>query len=479
MSEDIISKTNSSIIYRFIWSGGQQVVALVLGILLARILSPTEFGVVAIANLIIFYANSFTNFGLNNALVQKKRVDINHINTVFTLDLLISSVLAFSTLLSADWLARLFNNPEIAAVLRWMSLYYVITSFYHIPVVILRRNIDFRYLSIVEFIQGLMTSLLAIILALLGYSYWAIIISSLTMPTIFTFVLATRTRWLPRFNLYKDMGEIYSFGFWGVLRSQVELLVSKVDYFVIGKYLDISSLGLYEKSFELTNRAMSGLTMPLNAVFFSTYCRLKDDSVEIQRVFLDSTKILSLICLPALFGLIGVAPHFVMSCLGTQWEATIIPIQILATACVFRSLLCLVASLNVAIGKYKAHTILTIFSASVFIALCFYYAKDGIFAISFCFLVYCTLSFLSGFMLLCFNTEIKVFDLISSIWCPFVGAVGMMIFVILLRTFYANDYSSFFQFIFLISAGAVFYTSWCYYFYCKGLIILRLKVART
>ena len=340
MSEDVISKTNAAVLFRLVFKGGQQVVALGLAILLARILSPAEFGVIAVANIIVHYANNFTNFGLNNALVQKDDVKNIHINTVFTIDLTISLVLVVITVLSADRIAIFFHTPDVGPVIKWMSLYYVITTFYHIPVVILRRDINFRFLTVVEFFEGMLTSLMAIALALAGYSYWSIVIASLALPAGVTIILMLKTRWLPRLTIGRDMGGLYSFGFWNFIRAQVQLLVSKIDYFVIGRYLDVQSLGLYEKSFELTERAMAGLTLPVNAIFFSTFCRLKKDINQVKHIFLESVTLLTLVSYPVLFGLFGVSPHFVISCLGRQWEHAIIPLQILVSACLFR--VCLV-----------------------------------------------------------------------------------------------------------------------------------------
>jgi len=475
MNEAIIKKINTSLFYRLFFKGGQQVLALGLGVVLARILSPEEFGVIAIANMIVFYANNFTNFGLNNALVQKKDINNCHINTVFTLDLVISIVLAAVTILTAESIATFFNAPEVALVLKWMSAYYIITTFYYMPVVILRRNIDFKFLSVIEFIQTLLMSGLSIILALNGFSYWSIVVSSLCVPLLAMLVFIFKTGWIPKIEIYRDMGEIYSFGFWVFIRNQMELLISKADYFVIGKYLNISSLGLYEKSFELTDRAMSGMTKPLNSVFYSAFCRLNDDLLQVKSVFLEGTALLGLICYPALFGLIGVAPHFVFSCLGEQWGNMVLPVQILSTACIFRVLFGMVASVNVAIGKHKAHTLVTSLSAGIFIILCLVSVSYGIVGVSIAFLIYCIIAFLSSFWLMHRNINITLFELLKSLWCSFVGSIVMLFMVVLGRTYFLTDFYSVSQLLCLITVGGVVYLSWCYFFYRKGIVHLTIK----
>jgi len=471
---DVIKKTNESIIFRLTIKSGQQVVSLGLGIVLARILSPVEFGVIAISNMIIHYANNFTNFGLNNALIQKDDIGDIHINTVFTIDLAISLLFALITWQAAERISLFFHNPDVAPVLRWMSIYYIITTFYHIPVIILRRNIDFRFLTLAEFLESTFTSLAAIGLALAGYGYWAIVIASLVMPSLVAVVLIFKTRWLPRLIIGRQMHELYNFAFWNFIGAQVQLLVSKVDYFVIGRYLDIRSLGLYEKSFELTDRSLTGLTTPLNSVFFTTFCRIKHSNRQLKQVVLDACSLLALINFPALFGIIGVAPHFVLTCLGSQWAQTVIPLQILATACLFRVLPGMFASFNIAVGKFKAHTVLNIIAALIFIFLCLLMVPLGIVAISIAYLIYSITSFGFNFRLVHINTGITILELLQSIWYPLVGSLLMLGTILFLRHYILTDYSSLTQLAILVVIGAAIYLGWCCYYYKKGIICFRI-----
>jgi len=475
MNEEVIRKTNQAVIFRLVFKGVQQIVALCLAIILARILSPVEFGVMALANMIIYYANNLTNLGLNNALVQKDGIALRHINTVFTLDLFISLILAGTVVLFSAKIADFFHNSEVELVLKWMSLYFVISTFYYIPVVILRRDINFRFLSVLEFSQGILTSLIAITLAIAGFSYWALVVSTLVMTASAAAILMMKTRWVPRLDWTSNMREIYTFGLWSFIRGQVGFLVSKADYFVIGRYLDVGMLGVYEKSFELTERAMSGITMPVNTIFFSTFSRLKKDVLQVKQVFLEAVALLALVSYPALFGLIGVAPHFVISCLGEQWAGAVVPIQILAAACVFRVLGGMVASVNTAIGLYKIHTFLNILSAAIFITLCFLFVHNGIVAVSIAFFVFCLISFVFSFWLLYSGVHVTLRELIKATWCPVIGSIVMLLSVWLLSIFAFTDSSSFLQFLVLVGTGAMIYIGWIFLFYKKGVISFRIK----
>ena len=474
MRQDVIQKTNVALFHRIGFKGGQQVISLVFGILLARILSPAEFGVVAIANIIIHYANNFTNFGLNNALIQKEDVAREHIDTVFTVDLFISCILMGATFLFSDNIALFFHNKAVGPVLRWMSIYYVITTFYYMPVVILRRAIDFRFMTIVEFIEALLASGLSISLALLGFSYWSIVISTLAVPIIITIIFMQKTRWTPRLAFSRNMHDLYSFGFWNFIRAQVQLLVAKVDYFVIGRFLDIVTLGIYEKSFELTERAMTGLTMPINGIFFSTFSRLQNDALQVRQVFLEATSLLALISYPVLLGLTAVAPHFVGSCLGEKWLPAVLPLQVLAIGSMFRVQIGMVTNVNVVMGKYKQHTIYNIITAIIFIMLCFLLVHKGMVAVCFVYFFYCILSFSASFQILSKNIKLSLITYGLAQWCPLAGALLMMVSVVFLRTLFFTDQFSFLQFLALVTAGALVYLGWCFCFYRLGIISLTI-----
>jgi teichuronic acid exporter len=475
MSVDTISKTNTAVKYSLVFKGGQQVVALVMGIILARLLSPNEFGVIAIVNMIVYYANSFTNFGLNNALIQNSDINEDHINTVFTIDFFISTFLCLLTFISADYIGLYFNNASVALVLKWMSLYYLITTFHSIPIVLLRKKLDYAFLTILEFFEALITSVFAIYLATLGYSYWSIVISSLAVQALTAIVLMFKTHWLPKFMIGKDMADLYSFGLWNFIRAQLDLLVSKVDYFVIGRFLGVYTLGIYEKSFELTGRAMSGISMPINGVFFPVFSRIKDDVKMVRHVFLQASSMLALICYPILLGLVSVAPNFVISCLGPQWKGAIVPIQVLAIASMFKVLFGMVANVNVVVGKYRKHTKFQMVSSLIFVALCFMFVSYGVLAISYAYVFFCMLLFISSFSIAATTVDISLATFIKAIWCPLLGSVIMFFIVVFLRLSFWHDYSSFLHLFFLVISGASFYICWILFFYNKGVVSFRIS----
>lgn len=475
-NKKLIKKTNESVAYRLGFKILQRGFALVLSVILARLLSPAEFGVVAIAKMVIDYSNSFSNFGFNVALVQKDNIDNVQVNSVFTLNLAISSVLALLTAVFSEQIAVFMNNPEVGPVLRWMSIYYIITSFYFMPVTLLKRTIDYKILSIVDFLQGITTSLFAITLAYLSYSYWSIVIPTLIMPVLFLIYLMYKAKWFPRICYrHKAMREIYSFGFWNFIRNQLNLIVAKVDYFVIARYLDVATLGIYEKSFEFTNRSLTGIAKPISSIYFSTFSRLKNDPGTLKNVLSQGISILATASYPVLFGIMVIAPHFVYSLLGEQWAPAIVPMQVLAMAGIFRILQGMFTSVNVAIGKYKLQTQFNMIASFVFIALCFLVVKYGIYAITGSVLVYSVLGFILSFFLLHQTLKLDLIKLLKSFIYPLLGSVLMAAVIYELSQKVFNDPRSMLQFFILTGIGGGIYTLWISYFIKKGKVTIKLK----
>ncbi len=475
-NEKILKKTNESVAYRFSFKILQRGVALVFSVILARLLSPAEFGIVAIARMVITYANNFTNFGFNTALVQKDRIQSAHVNSVFTFNLTVSVILALLTAGFADQLALFFNNPSVGPVLRWMSLYYIITTFYYIPVAILKRDIRYKTISVVEFVQGVLTSIFAIILALNKFSYWSIVIPALVMPVFSLAIYMRKTRWVPHLMFkHEVMKEIYSFGFWNFIRNQLNLLVAKVDYFVIAKYLNVASLGIYEKAFEFTNRTLSGVTKPISSIYFSTFSRLQGDKTALKQVLFQGISILATITYPLLFGIIVVAPYFVYSLLGARWALSIVPMQILAGAGLFRVLLGIMTSANVAIGAYKIQTQFNMVNSAIFVILCFTLVQQGILAITWAFLVFSVLGFLFSFYILRKTLSLKLWELGKAFLFPFIGSFLMAVLLYALSLSFLTDQHSVWHFAALTGSGIGFYAVWSFVLYKKGKITLKLK----
>lgn len=366
-----------------------QVIGLIISILVARLLDPRDFGVMGIAMMLIGYANIFTNFGLSDAVIQKGIDDEKTLNSIFTFNFTFSAILATGFFAMSGLIADFFNTPECRSAIKVLSLVFIITAFTIIPSSILRKNMDFKVLVLVELIKTILMSVITLLMAWQGYGYWALVFGQI-IPLIFmSIILCIKVRYIPVFYYSHNlMREIYNFGGWNFFRVQLSFLSQHIDRFVVGKWMGPLHLGFYDKALTLGTTPYNTLVMNINAVMFSSFSNEKHNVARVKESFKKSLALVSFISLPMYFGLIVVAPYFVSTLLGTKWNPMIIPFQIILIGFIFRSFIGLVTSLNVGVGRYKNQTVRSFVAFILFAGLCFLFYDQNIVVISICFMAY-------------------------------------------------------------------------------------------
>ena len=297
------------------WNTGSkvliQVFNVVISIIAARILDPKDFGIMAIGLIVINYSNTITNFGFNNALVQKDNIENSHINSVFSIDLTISVILTFFTFFFALQIATFFNIPECALMFKVLASIYILTTLEGIPRVILRRSIDFSIISKVDIAGNLCNGVLVVVLALMNYGYWSLLIGKLASMSLVAIVLFIKVDWIPKFQYdHSKMKAIYHFGVWNFFRAQIYYINKYIIQVVIGKMLGVVQLGFFEKAFGFSQTPLNSIGLSINSVMFSTFSRYQNDQNELNRWFLNMVIIQTILIMPLLLGLFAVASHF-------------------------------------------------------------------------------------------------------------------------------------------------------------------------
>ena len=436
-----------------------QMIRFVLSIIIARLLVPNDFGILAIAMMAVNYANLITNFGFNEALIQRRIKDKKIIDSIFTADLIISLLLAGIVLSIAGYIAMFFNSPESKNAIRILSLMFIITTFYGLARAILRRDMDFKTVSIMDITLAISTSIVTLILAMNDFQYWSLIYGQLIPHLIVTVGICIKIKWVPAlYYSHSSMKPIYNFGVWNFLKTQVEYVTQYIDKLIIGRFLGTASLGFYDKSMNIAKMPLESFTSSINSVMFSSFSNDKEYNHELQIKFKKTLSVISLINMPIYFGLIAIAPYFVYALLGNKWTPMIVPFHIILIACIFRSFGGLIASLNVAVGKYKKHTLLNLLSSAILIISCFILISFGINGVSAGFLLYCIIVIFLTMSLAISNINILWKDVIYSILPGLIGSTIMFAIMKALSYFFLTEYTLLNTLI-LIGTGILTYVS--------------------
>ncbi len=293
-----------------------------IGIILARLLGPEPFGLVAVALLAIGLGALIADFGLASALVQRKSVSGDDIRVVFTAQVVVGVLLTVGIYLLSGRIAAYFHRPDAIPVLQAMSLMFVLKSFGQTAAALLRRDLDFKRAQLAQFssyIAGYV--LLGLPLAFLGLGVWSLVIAQLVQAGLNSVVVYAMVRHpvLPYFRSSEN--GLFDFGIKVVVSNLGSWGIANLDSALIGRNFGVISLGLYSRAFNLLSNPMGVLVTSLQGVLFSVSARIQDNKPALLRTYLGVLGAMGFICFP-LFAAVAVVPGTVINGVyGEKWMA--------------------------------------------------------------------------------------------------------------------------------------------------------------
>lgn len=299
---------------------------------LARLLTPNAFGLVAMAIVVLRFGQYFAQVGVGQALVQKPEIDQRDIRSGFTSSVLLGLLFFAANWVLAPLLARLFHTPDLIPVLRAMGLQFVGNGLMVVPLALLRRNLEFKAIAIIELsTYAIAYAGLGIALAAMGYGVWALVVASLTQLFASVVLYYARVRHDLRPVLsWNHLSRLYSFGARVSLITFVEFLCFNLDTLWTGRFLGAAELGLYSRAFNLVGLPTEYVGSSLTRVLMPSFARIQHESRRISGAYLTALRLLVFVSLPPLWGL-AVARHEVVAVLlGGQWMASVPVVAIFA-----------------------------------------------------------------------------------------------------------------------------------------------------
>lgn len=428
-----------------------------VSIVVARLLDPKDFGIVSIATMIIFYSNTLTNLGFKSALVQRKEITDEHISSVFTADLTISLFMACLFYFLAPAIAAFFHSPESIPVIRVMSLTFVITTFYDLPYTLFRRDLNFKLITLVDTVKETCMSTITVILAFLGFKYWSIVWGQLVPLTLAAIYLMIKGERKPAISFrYDALKDLFSFGAWSFVRSQLSFFSSRLDRLIVGRYLGTSILGIYDKSKSLSQMPTESISSNINNILYSSFSRIQDKQDEIVNMLKKSIVLTSVINFPIFVGLYAIANHFVPVVLGEKWNAMIIPLKIMCISGIFASFsgLLLIAAVN--IGNYKKYTIRQTIATGLLFILWLIVVRWGVVAVALGAVVFALVTFFVGMSIVREKVPLSWKDFAHCVIPALIGCAVMLICVESIYALFITRYTLV-NLAAIVSAGALTY----------------------
>lgn len=338
-TENIGSRTRTAIGWKAISQVMITGLHMVTGIVLARLLMPRDFGILGMATMVTGMAGIFRDLGLGQALIQRRNLEKVHLNSAYWGTLVMGALLTGLTLLLAPFIGTIFKEPRMVPVLQLISLTFVITPFATIPNAMLQRHLDFRRPFWASVVNGVVYAIVGIGMAVTGYSYWSLVYALLASTVASNVTLCIMTRHFPPLiPCFRGIKDLYLFGVGQSGVSLFNYIAGQADYFVVGRWLDTTMLGLYTRAFTLVHQPLTVIAQVITPVLFPMFAHMRDDKEKARAAMSRAFTMVSLFTFPFLTLFAVSAPEFIPLVFGKQWQAAVLPAQILTLAGMLRTL---------------------------------------------------------------------------------------------------------------------------------------------
>lgn len=332
-------RTNSgtgSVLWSAIERFSVQGVSFVLTLVIARLVLPEEYGLIAMLSIFISIAQTFVDSGFSNALIQKQGRTDTDCSTVFYFNIIVGLLFYLFLFVFAPYIADFYHEPRLIEITRWVALSFVFSSLSVVQRALLTIRHDFKSQAIASFISVILSGALGVLLAFQGYGVWALVAQTLTNQFVSSVLLWIFTKWNPLIAFsFDSFKTLFSFGSKLLLSSLINTIYTNIYTIIIGRYYKASDLGYYSNANQLSQFSVISLANVLHRAIYPYQCELQNDDVRLHKLFLQYLRISAYISFPIMIAIISLAEPFVRVVLTEKWLPCVPMIRILGVAYLF------------------------------------------------------------------------------------------------------------------------------------------------
>jgi O-antigen/teichoic acid export membrane protein len=402
--------------------------------ILARLLSPTEFGIAAVATMVVQFGYRITQFGLNAAIVRVRHLRREHETSVFSFNLAVGLAIYLALVLAAPRIGRFFGSEDSGRLLPLAALVFVVAPFGTVPGALLSREFRYRELSGLAFLDTLIGSLATILLAYAGFSFWSLPAGLLAGNAVATLRRYLLSNWRIGVGFsWPAFRELVAYGGGVQTKRLLQYAADNLHTFIVGKVLGVTALGFYDKGFS----TMSRLTHPLTfgtGVTFRIFAEIAEEPARFRRAYHKTMTVAGLMAIPMLAGAALVAHELVIVAYGERWTPGVPVFQFLCLSGACRLMSQYVGNANEAVGGVwlqaggQAVSVLALTAGVVFGAR--FYGIDGAAAAM---AASGVLDLVVASTLLVWSTPVRWSELLKPYLVPMAWAAGLVPVVLAAR----------------------------------------------
>lgn len=322
----------------FSGKGSQAILQFVVMIVLARLLSPSDFGIVNAATVVITFTTVFSMIGVGPALIQRPKLNESHIRTGFTLTIFLSIFFAALLYFGSSIIAVFFNMGKLKIVLQVMSLIFLIKGFSTVAESLVQRKLKFRLFASIEVISYIVYGIIGVLCAMIDLGYWALVYAQIGQNLIKTVLLVTLERHNMKPQLHwNSIKELFFFGGGFTIARLSNQFALQADNLVVGRWLGPNALGLYGRAYQLMIMPANLFGQVMDKVLFPAMARIQKKQDQLSQAYRIGITAVAFFTIPVGIFICLLSKDIVILLFGNKWLSLVPALQVLAVGLVFRT----------------------------------------------------------------------------------------------------------------------------------------------
>lgn len=355
MSENLKSRTMKGALWSALQKFGVMGLSFIANMILARTLSPGDFGCIAMLAIFLVVSDTFMDGGLGAALIQKKKLSRADCSCVFLFNIGVAALLYLILFVSAPWIAEFYKLPLLNPVLKMEGLVLFINAFGVVQTSLLRKEMLFKKLAAANLSASIVSAVSAVVLAFCGFGVWSLVWQQIILSTVRVAMLWFQSSWRPVFLFSgSSFNGLFGFGSFIFLSNLVNNICNNVQGLIIGRAFNASTLGYYSQAKNLEQVASTSFSAIIDQVSYPAMAIRQDDKESMRRIVKKFVKIISFVTIPLMGFLALLGRPIIEFCYGSHWLQSVPYFQVLCLAGIAISLQGVNYYAVAAVGKTKA-----------------------------------------------------------------------------------------------------------------------------
>lgn len=326
----IKDKTINGLLWSFIDNFSSQAISFVVGIILARLLTPKEFGLIGMITIFIAISASFINSGFGQALIRKQDCTSDDYSTVFYFNIIVAVIFYIILFIASPFISIFFNEPQLKLIIQVMSIGLIVDSLSIIQSATLNKRIDFKLQTKISLVSVFISGAIGITMAFAGYGVWSLVFKMLTGQVLRSFLLWFWNKWRPTWVFsIKAFKELFSFGSKLLASGLIDTIYNNIYYLIIGKYFSAKELGFYTRADLFKDLPSQNINGIMSRVTYPVLAQMLDKPDLMRVAFKKMLTSIMLISFVLMLGMAAVAEPLLISLIGEKWRPSVIYLQML------------------------------------------------------------------------------------------------------------------------------------------------------